>query len=291
MRETKKDRIFNIANLIFMVIVCLVMLYPVVFVVGRSFMTDVERAMRPFALFPQSPSLSAYNFIFNKGSYIGNAYLITVGRTVIGSLLCLLFTSMSAYVLSRKEYPLKNALTFLVIFTMWFSGGLVPDFLLVRTLGLTNTFWAYIFPGLISAWNMLIMRNFFASIPETVIESARIDGANDLVIYFRIVLPLSGAALATIGLFYAVWHWNSWFDSLMYCSSRSLWTVQLFLREILQNVQAMDLMDPSAVVEYIPPAESVQMATIVVATVPILCVYPFLQKYFVKGVMVGSLKG
>jgi ABC-type glycerol-3-phosphate transport system permease component len=138
---------------------------------------------------------------------------------------------------------------------------------------------------------MLIIRNFFMAIPETLYESARIDGANDWTIFIRIVLPVSGAALATIGLFYAVTQWNSWFDAMMYCSSRKLWTMQLFLREIVRNAQSMTLSDGSVLPEDMPPAESVQMATIVVTMVPILCLYPFLQKYFVKGVMVGSLKG
>jgi putative aldouronate transport system permease protein len=276
-----------------MIVVCVVMLYPILFVLGRSFMTDIERAARPFALFPKEASLSAYRFIFMRGSYIGNAYLVTIGRTVFGTLCSLFFTALCAYVLSRKEYPLKTVFTFVVVFTMWFNGGLIPNFLLIRALRLNNNFLVYIFPLLISAWNMLIMRNFFASIPDSLFESARIDGANDLVIFFRIVLPLSAASLETIGLFYAVSQWNAWFDSMMYCTNRSLWTMQLFLREIIRNAQSMDLLDQQMAImpAQKPPAESVQMATIVVATVPILCLYPFLQKYFVKGVMVGSLKG
>jgi putative aldouronate transport system permease protein len=286
------DRVFLIANNVFMVLVCAIMLYPILFVLGRSFMTDIERAARPLALFPKAASLSAYRFIFMRGSYIGNAYLVTIGRTVIGTGCSLFFTALCAYVLSRKEYPLRKVFTFIVVFTMWFNGGLIPNFLLIRSLHLNNNFLVYIFPVLISAWNMTIMRNFFSSISETLFESARIDGANDLVIFFRIVLPLSTASLATIGLFYAVSQWNAWFDSMMYCTDRALWTMQLFLREIIRNVQSMDLLDQTAILPMVkPPAESVQMATIVVATIPILCLYPFLQKYFVKGVMVGSLKG
>jgi len=274
-----------------MIIVCFLMIYPVLFVLGRSFMSDIERAARPLALFPKTVSISAYEFIFMRGSYVRNAYMITISRTIIGSLSSLFFSSLFAYVLSRREYPLKTPLTLMVVFTMWFNGGLIPNFLLIKALGLNNNFLVYILPGLISAWNMLILRNFFKSIPETLYESARIDGANDWTIFLKIVLPLSTAALATIGLFYAVSQWNAWFDAMMYNSSRKLWTMQLFLREIVRNAQAMTLTDGSVLPEDMPPAESVQMATIVVTTVPILCLYPFLQKYFVKGVMVGSLKG
>jgi putative aldouronate transport system permease protein len=274
-----------------MLVVCFLMIYPVLFVLGRSFMTEVERAVRPLALFPKDVSLKAYEFIFMRGSYVGSAYMITISRTVIGSLCSLFFSSLFAYVLSRREYPLKTPLTLMVVFTMWFNGGLIPNFLLIKALRLNNNFLVYILPGLISAWNMLIIRNFFMSVPETLFESARIDGANDWTIFIRIVLPVSGAALATIGLFYAVSQWNAWFDAMMYCSSRKLWTMQLFLREIVRNAQAMTLTDGSMLPEDMPPAESVQMATIVVTTAPILCLYPFLQKYFVKGVMVGSLKG
>jgi ABC-type glycerol-3-phosphate transport system permease component len=274
-----------------MILVCFLMLYPILFVLGRSFISEVERAVRPLALFPKEISMKAYEFIFMRGSYVINAYKITVSRTVIGALSSLFFSSLFAYVLSRREYPLKTPLTLMVVFTMWFNGGLIPNFLLIRALGLTNNFLVYILPGLISAWNMLILRNFFMAIPETLFESARIDGANDWTIFTRIVLPLSTAALATIGLFYAVSQWNSWFDAMIYNSRRELWTMQLFLREIVRNAQSMTLTDGSVLPDEMPPAESVQMATIVVTTIPILCLYPFLQKYFVKGVMVGSLKG
>ena len=290
-RETKGDQTFLIFIHILMVIICFLMLYPIFFVLGRSFMSEVERAVRPLALIPKDISLTAYEFIFMRGSYIANAYKITIIRTVVGSLSSLFFSTLFAYVLSRREYPLKTPLTLMVIFTMWFNGGLIPTFLLVRALGLTNNFLVYILPGLISAWNMLILRNFIMAIPDTIFESARIDGAHDWTIFIRIVLPLSTAALATIGLFYAVSQWNAWFDAMIYNSRRELWPMQLFLREIVRNAQAIALTDGSMLPDLLPPAESVQMATIVVATVPILCLYPFLQKYFVKGVMVGSLKG
>ncbi|MDR1541411.1 MAG: carbohydrate ABC transporter permease [Clostridiales bacterium] len=290
-RESAGDRIFQIINTVVMITICCIMLYPIIFVAGRSLMSDVERAARPLALFPEKISMLAYSFIFMRGSYVGSAYFVTISRTIAGSACSLAVTTLAAYVLSRKEYPLRNAFTVMIVFTMWFNGGMIPNFLLVQSLNLNNKFLVYILPQLVSAWNLLIMRNFFSSIPETLFESAKIDGANDLQIYARIVMPLSGAAIATIGLFYAVWQWNAWFDSLMYVSDRSLWTMQLFLREIIRNVQSIDLLDQSSSIGALPPAESVQMATIVVATLPILCLYPFLQKFFVKGVMVGSLKG
>ena len=291
MIRSKGERAFNIANTIIMVLLGLVMIYPVAYIFGRSFMTDIERSARPFGIIPQLWDFEGYRFIFSKESNVLNSYVVTISRTIIGSILNLVFTSFAAYVLSKKYYPLRKVMTIFFIFTMWFSGGLIPNFILVRSLGLMNTFWVYIFPGLISPWYMILLRNFFEQIPDSVEESAKIDGAGDFTILFKIILPLSGAALATIGLFYAVWHWNSWFDSMLYTSNRSLWTLQMLLREMVNNANLTNLLDSSAAVEIQPPSESIKLATIVAATLPILCVYPFLQKYFVKGVMVGSVKG
>jgi putative aldouronate transport system permease protein len=242
-------------------------------------------------IIPKNITFEAIASVF-RNELVLSGYANTLFITVVGTVLDLFLVIVAAYPLSKGNLRGKRVFMGALVFTMLFNGGLIPNFLLIRTLHLNNNFLVYIFPVLISAWNMTIMRNFFSSISETLFESARIDGANDLVIFFRIVLPLSTASLATIGLFYAVSQWNAWFDSMMYCTDRSLWTMQLFLREIIRNVQSMDLLDQTAILPIQkPPAESVQMATIVVATVPILCLYPFLQKYFVKGVMVGSLKG
>ncbi|MDO5377039.1 MAG: carbohydrate ABC transporter permease [Clostridia bacterium] len=291
-RETKQDQIFLICNTLFMIVLCVIIIYPVLYVIGRSFMLDAERAANPLSIIPRNPSLQAYRYIFMRGSYVTNAYMITILKTVVGTACNLVFTILTAYVLSQRKYPLKKALTMMVVFTMWFDGGIVPNYMLIRSLGLINNFWVYILPGLISAWNMLILRNFFMAIPSALIESATIDGANEAQILWKIVIPTSGAAIATIGLFYAVTHWNSWFDAVMYITDRKLWSMQVFLREIIRSAQVVDMVEPEAASRaQIPQAEMVQMATIVITALPIICVYPFVQKYFVKGVMIGSVKG
>ena len=291
-RESRNDRIFLIFNILFLVVLCVVILYPVLFVVGRSFMLDSERAFHSLRVIPRQPSLDAYHYIFMRGSYVLNAYGITISRTVLGTALDLLFTIVFAYVLAQRKYPLRKPLTAMVVFTMWFSGGIVPNYMLMRLLNLNNNFWVYILPGLISAWNMLILRNFFMEIPMELTESATIDGANDLQILVSVIVPTSAASIATIALFYAVTHWNAWFDAVTYVTNRKLWTMQVFLREIIRSAQVVDLVEPEAASRAaIPQAEMVQMATIVITALPIICVYPFVQKYFVKGVMVGSVKG
>ena len=292
MNQTRGDKIFNVINSIFMVLLCATMIYPLLFVFGRSFMDNTDMAMHPLSVIPERINLSGYTYIFGSGSYVLNSYFITIARVIVGTFLNLFFTSLMAYVLSKKYYPFRTPVTLMVVFTMWFSGGLVPSYLLINSLGLSNTFFVYILPGLISAWNMTLMRNFFMAIPAEIEESATIDGASDVALLFRIYLPLSSASLATIGLFYAVGHWNSWYDALLYVNKKSLWTLQMILREIIGNANITSLLASASVsFEEEPPQEQVKFATIVVATLPILCVYPFLQKYFVKGVMVGSLKG
>jgi putative aldouronate transport system permease protein len=285
------EKIFDVFNTITLVVLCIIMIYPVLYVFGRSLMTDLDRASHPFAVWPLELDYSGYKYVFSSGSYIGNAYMITILRTLVGTFCSMLFTAALAFVLSNRGYPLRNAMTMIITFTMWFGGGIIPLFLLVKSLGLYNHFAVLILPGLISTWNVLILRNFFMQIPQGIMESAKIDGANDWVIFLRMVLPLSSAALATISLFYAVGHWNSWFDAMIYVNDRGLWPVQVFLREIISNANLNNMIRSDAVVEVNPPAQSVIMATIVVTMAPILCVYPFLQRYFVKGITVGSIKG
>ena len=220
-----------------------------------------------------------------------NSYLTTITRTLIGTTLNLIFTTLLAYPLSKNYYPLRKPLTAMIVFTMWFSGGLIPSFLLNKSLGLLNNFWVYILPCLVNPFNMIVLRNFFGQIPDSLEESAKLDGANDLRVFFSIYLPLSTASLATITLFYAVYHWNMWFDSMLYMNKKEMWTMQYTLRQLIDSATVTDITTIGSSMDFIPPAETVRMATIVIATVPILCVYPFLQKYFVKGMMVGSVKG
>lgn len=288
---SKGEKIFLIVNDIVMVLICCIMLYPVVFVISRSIMPEVERAMHPLRLIPTKIDWKGYKFILSSGSNIVNSYLTTIMRTLIGTSLNLIVTTMLAYPLSKKYYPPRKVITFLIVFTMWFSGGLIPSFLLNKELGLLNNFWVYVIPCLVNPFNMIIMRNFFMQIPDALEESAKLDGANDLVVFFNIYLPLSVASVATIGLFYAVYHWNMWFDSMLYMNKKEMWTMQYTLRQLIDSATVTDIATVGTAMDNIPPAESVRMATIVIATVPILCVYPFVQRYFVKGMLVGAVKG
>lgn len=288
---SKRERAFLIINNILMILVCLAMIYPLIYVFGHSFMSDSERALYPLRIFPKKLDWAGYKFIFFSKSKIGNAYMVTIMRTLLGSFLNVLLTSLLAYPLSKKCYPGRRALTAIIVFTMWFSGGIIPNFLLIKSLNLHDTFWVYIFPCLIDAFYLIILRNFFMQIPEAIEESAKLDGANDLVILFGIIIPLSMASIATITLFYAIYHWNTWFDAMLYVNDKDLWSMQYMLRQLIASANVTDISDMSTLTKDVPPAETLKMSTIIVATVPILCVYPFLQKYFVKGVLVGSVKG
>ncbi len=289
-RKSRGEAAFDIVNALLLLLLCAATLYPFFYVVSRSLMSDEERAERPFALVPHRIDPAGYLFIFSKKSLLYTAYGITIFRTVVGTLLAVLIEAMFAYVIAKRSYPPRVFLTAMIAFTMWFGGGLIPTFLLIRSLGLVNSVWVYIIPRLMSAWNILIMRNFFAQVPESLEESARIDGANDALILFRIVLPLSTAVLATMGLFHAVSHWNEWFSALIYVNDHRKWPVMLVLRQILNEARQTDILDDINP-EYKPPTLSVQMATTVVVAFPIIAVYPFIQKYFTKGIMIGSIKG
>ncbi|MDD7446901.1 MAG: carbohydrate ABC transporter permease [Clostridiales bacterium] len=288
---SRGEKIFHAVNTVFMILVCAVMLYPVLMVLGRSLMSDIERATHPLRLFPTKIDWSGYQFILSPNSNIGRGYMVTIARTVIGTGLSLIVTSLLAYPLSKKDYPGRKVITALIVFTMWFSGGMIPNFLLIKSLGLMNNFWVFVLPMLVSAYNLIILRNFFMQISESLEEAAKLDGAGDFTIYRCVYLPLSTAAMATIALFYAIAHWNSWFDALLYINDQRLWPMQYILRQLISSASVSDIATAAAVSDKTPAAETVKMATIVVSTVPILCVYPFLQRYFVKGVLVGSVKG
>lgn len=294
-KRKKKIAAFDVMNTFLMVLICVLMLYPILFILGRSLMGPVEKALHPIRIIPAEISLDAYAYIFRRGSFITTGLLNSVKLTAIGTLFNMVVTAPMAYVMSRKDYPLRNGITFVVIFTMWFGGGLIPNYLLIKNLGLMNSYWALWLPGLVSAWNMMVLRNFFAMISKEIEESARIDGANDLIIFTRIILPLSAASLASISLFYAVGHWNAWFDAMLYISDVDKLPLQNHLRRILTSITALSTEQQGAISEgssaRVPTADLLQFACVVVTITPIMLVYPFLQKYFVKGVMAGSLKG
>ncbi|WP_214630708.1 carbohydrate ABC transporter permease [Paenibacillus agaridevorans] len=291
-KKTKGERIFQAILVLFMLFMIVITLYPFIYVLLSS-ISDSRQLISHTGLLlgPQGFNLDAYVKVFQNPNIIGG-YINTIVIVVGGTLLNLFMTSLGAYVLSRKGVPWTRTVMLLIVFTMFFSGGLIPMYLLVNNwLDLGNSLLALIIPGLISTWNLIILRTSFEAIPDGLIESARMDGAQDFTILFRIVLPLSLPVMAVMVLFYGVSHWNSWFSAMIYLRDRELFPLQLILREILiQNSTAYMSGDASASdVEAV--GESIKYATIIVATLPILAVYPFLQKYFVKGVMIGSIKG
>jgi len=241
-------------------------------------------------LLPKGFNINAYKMVFSHPE-IGRSYINTIIYTVVGTFINLLFTTLGAYPLSRRDFYGRNIFTGIFVFTMFFSGGMIPSYLLVKDLKMLNTIWAIVLPGAVSTWNMVVMRTFFQNtIPVELQESAFIDGAGDFKVFLRIVLPLSTSILAVMTLFYGVGHWNSWFSALIYLSDRKKYPLQIILREILIQSDTSEMTGgPVSDLEKI--GEGIKYATMVVATVPILCLYPFLQRYFVKGVMIGALKG
>lgn len=282
------DKVFNAFNIVLMLMVLVVTLYPFWYVVVASFSSIDHIIQTTFLVVPNGIHLDAYKQVF-RNDMIPRAYGNTLFVTIIGTGISMLLSIIGAYVLSIRNLPGKTALTFLVVFTMLFSGGMVPTYLLVSRLGLINSIWSLIIPGSISAYNMILLRNFFQSVPDGLYEAAVIDGIRPSGYLFRILLPLSTAAIATVTLFYAVAYWNDYFTSVLYVRNRELWPMQRILREALLTAESQTMLFDDS--KKSVPSETLKNAMIVVSVVPILCVYPFMQKYFVKGVMVGSMKG
>lgn len=290
-KRSKGEKIFNVFNTIFMILLMIITVYPLIHVLFASVSDSNELlAHRGLLLKPIGFNFSAYSMVF-KNPMIVRGYINTIIIVVFGVSLNVLMTSLGAYVLSRKDFLWKNTLMFFVVFTMFFSGGLIPFYFTVKKLHIDNSYLALILPVAINTFNLIIMRTSFAAIPDSLEESAKLDGANHFTILFKIILPLSLPIVAVMVLYYSVAHWNAWFNAMIFIQDRSLYPLQLVLREILiQNdtsvmAQGVGLGDQEAI------GESIKYAVIVVATLPILCVYPFLQKYFVKGALVGAVKG
>jgi len=291
MRDTGlSSRLFDAANVALMFVLMAVTLYPMLYVLFASFSDPVLLANEKGVLLrPVGFSTEAYELVF-QNPQIWNGFKNTFLYVGVGTVFSLTCTALGAYTLSRKGLFWNKPILMLVVFTMFFSGGLIPLFLLVKGLGLMNTLWAVILPNAISAYNLIVMRTFFQGISEELIESARMDGANDAVIFVKIVLPLSWAVISVIGLFYAVSEWNSWFNAAIFLRERTKYPLQLLLREILVQNQVDYSMISTAEMDSMLAKRMIKYSAIIVSTVPILFVYPFLQKYFVKGVMIGSLK-
>ena len=288
-RRSVGDIIANVVIYILLTLIAVIMVIPFIYVIAASFATEAEIQTRPIFFIPDSPTLDAYARIFDMndmGTRVFHSLLISVCVTAIGTFINLFFTTTMAYGLSRTNLIGKKPLLNMVLFTMVFGGGMIPLFLVVKGLGMYDTYAALILPGAISAYNMIIVRNFFMELPRELEEAASIDGCSDVGIFIKIALPLSLPCLATFGLFYAVGHWNNYFGALLYLEDSTKFPFQLVLRNIVMQT-AETQTDPNALI----PEDTLKMAVIVIGTVPILIVYPFLQKHFAAGVMVGAVKG
>jgi putative aldouronate transport system permease protein len=276
--------------ILFFSIFCLL---PFWLVVSGSLSSENDIISSGFTLWPKQFSLEAFKMVFNFPEQIYRAYSVTIGLTVTGTILGLFITSMAGYVLARSDFRFRNSLAFFIYFTTLFSGGLIPWYILmVNYLGLKDNYLSMLLPLLISAWNIILMKNFMKSIPDSIVESARIDGAGDFKIYARIIIPLSTPGLATIGLFLALSYWNDWFSANIFMTTDAKFPLQFLLYKILASA---DVLKTNAAynisVNITPPTETLKMAVAVIATGPIVFLYPFVQKYFVKGLTVGAVKG
>lgn len=292
MKKSPAERV----GMTFVYLVCILAgvltIVPFLYVVAGSFATEKELVERAFFIIPRTISTNAYKYIINDGSIfrgLVNSFFIMIAGTFIN----MLFTATMAYPLSKSWLRGRNLVLNIIIITMLFSGGMIPNYLVVKNLQLLDSYWALILPGAVNAFNLIIIKNFFQELPQELEEAAKIDGCSDVGIFVKIILPLSKPALASVGLFYAVSHWNDFFNSLIYLNSTKKFPVQIILRQIVLLAQGASA-DGSSIdfgAGGTPPELAVKMAATVVATIPILCVYPFVQKYFEQGVMVGAVKG
>ena len=291
MRLSKGERIFSVFNNAFMAFSTILCAAPMLYIIMASFISP-DDYMSYGISFPRHFSLYNYIYLIGGKSKVANGLMINIYVTAVATALNLVFTYVCAYVISKKYLPGRVGITFYMYFTMLFGGGIVPYYLWLKNLGLVNSLWSIILPGLISPWNCFLIRNFLMTLPDSIEESARIDGANDVVILSRIILPLSTPVIATIGLFYAVAHWNEWFGALLFINDPDKFPLQLVLRFFLINrAPPMTPADLRARGLTEAPSDILKMTAIVISILPILCVYPFVQKYFVKGIIAGSIKG
>lgn len=292
-RRTSSELWFDRINYVVLALVTVVMLVPFINVIASSLSSGAELSRGGIVLWPRGWNLEAYRYIFEQGDLL-RALAVTVFITVVGTALNLAVTFTLAYSLSKPQLPLRGTLLMLVFFTTLFSGGMIPTFILVKSLGMLDSLWSLIIPGAASAFNVIIVKTFLQSIPDGLEESAVIDGCTEYGTFFRIVLPISMPIVATMLLFYAVGHWNEFFAAILYINNPAKWPLQVFLRQVLLVLSSSELnssMIDQDMSQMAQMAEPIKMAMVVVATVPIVLVYPFLQKYFVKGVLIGSIKG
>ncbi|MGM1050505.1 MAG: carbohydrate ABC transporter permease [Bacillota bacterium] len=292
-KQSRGDRIFDIINLLLLGSVLIIVLYPLVFVAVASISDPTAVVNGEVWLIPKDITFAGYEKVFSNKEIL-RGYMNTIIYTVVGTIVNIIMTILAAYPLSRKDLRGRNLITAMFVFTMFFSGGLIPTYLIVKQLGMVNTMWALIIPNAVAIWNIIIMRTFFQqSIPIEVQESAQIDGCSNIKILLKIVLPLSLPVLAVMTLFYSVTHWNSFFNALIYLTEREKYPLQLILREILiqSNMQDMIQTSEESLAKSVMEAESIKYAVVIIANLPVLMLYPFLQRYFVKGMVIGAIKG
>lgn len=291
MKRTKGEKIYEVFNILFMIFIIAITLYPIYYVIMASFSDSTElMAQRGLLLKPVGFSTYAYqNVLKNSGVYTGfkNTFIILA----VGMVINMYLTLCGGYFLSRKNVKWNRLITFLIMITMYFSGGIVPSYLVIKSLGMEDTLWSVILPGALSTYNMIIMRTGFKNIPDALEEAARIDGAGHMTILFKICVPLLKPTIAVLALYAAVGYWNAWFNASIYIHDRELFPLQLVLREILILSDTNQMQAGGGAADEAALAESLKYAVIVVSSAPILCLYPFLQKFFEKGIMVGSVKG
>ncbi|MGG6310840.1 carbohydrate ABC transporter permease [Paenibacillus macerans] len=298
MSTITKERIGQTIIVILLLLLCVSVIYPFMYMLSISLNVGSDAAKGGVYLWPRQFTLANYKVVLGN-AVIRHAYLITIARTLVGTLVGMTITLLAAYGLSYNRLPLRSALLTYVLITMLFSGGLIPFYIQLYHLNLLNSFWVYVVPGAFSAWNMFVMLKFIQGIPGALIESAEMDGASPLRILLIIILPLSKPMLAALALFTAVGHWNDWFAGAFYVTDQNLIPVQTFLQQLLSAQNMSTVLGSNNNIEQLARGNalsnvtlmSIKMATVMVSAIPILCVYPFLQKYFVKGVLIGSVKG
>ncbi|GGG60974.1 carbohydrate ABC transporter permease [Paenibacillus radicis (ex Gao et al. 2016)] len=298
MKLSTGEKVSQIVIVVFLGLLCVSVIYPFMYMLAISLNVGSDAAKGGVYLWPREFTLYNYEVVLGN-SVIQHAYIITILRTIIGTICGLFITLIAAFGLSYRALPLRNTLLGYILVTMLFSGGLIPFYIQLYNLNLINSFWVYIIPTAFSAWNMFVMMKFIQGIPDALIESAEIDGANPVRILYSIIIPLSKPMLAALGLFTAVMHWNDWFAGAFYVSDQTLIPVQTFLQQLLSAQDISVVLGSNNNQEAIARGSmlsnvtlmSIKMATVMVSALPILCVYPFLQKYFVKGVLIGSVKG
>ena len=292
-RHSKDDKVFFAVSYFIVILLTLLVLYPLIYILSCSFSSPEAVSSGRVVLWPVEPSVAGYQRVFNNAR-VWTGYKNTLVYTGLGTCINVFMTLICAYPLARKKLPGKGFFTFLFTFTMLFNGGMIPNYLVMRELHILNSMWVMVLPGAIGISQMIVTRTFIRNtIPDDLLEAAQIDGCNDIRFFWQFVLPLSKAVIAVIAMQYAIGHWNSYFNAFLYLSDNAKYPLQMFLREILvmSQIDTSDIADPETAVAMQGMADLLKYSLIVVSTAPILCIYPFIQKYFVRGVMMGSLKG